>query len=63
MSEKEFLSPEELAEELHVPVRSIYAWRHKGTGPKGLRLGRHVRFRRADVEVWLEAQADRPRSA
>lgn len=49
---------EALAEELGVPVRTIYAWRSRGLGPRGYKIGKHVRFRRADVEAWLERQAD-----
>ena len=53
-----------LASELGVPVGTIYAWRHRGLGPRGYRIGKHVRYRRADIEAWLELQADpRPVSA
>lgn len=54
------LTPEELAAHLKIPVSTIYAWRYKGRGPKGSKVGRHVRYKRADVEAWLEANADRP---
>lgn len=56
--ENDWLTPEELAAELKVPVSTIYAWRYKGTGPKGSRIGRHVRFRRVDVDEWAERNAD-----
>lgn len=46
----------ELAEYLDVPVKTIYAWRYHGVGPRGFRVGRHVRFRWRDVEVWLAEQ-------
>jgi excisionase family DNA binding protein len=49
----------ELAAFLQVPVGTIYQWRHRGIGPAGLRVGRHVRYRLRDVEAWLEA-ASRP---
>jgi excisionase family DNA binding protein len=48
----------EVAELLNVPVTTLYAWRHKGEGPPGYRIGRHVRYRWTAVEVWLEQQAD-----
>lgn len=47
---------EQLAKYLHVPVKTIYKWRETDTGPRGLRIGKHVRFRRADVFEWLEAR-------
>lgn len=52
------LSTKELAEYLAVPVQTIYAWRARGDGPRGFRVGRHVRFRAEDVEAWLDRQAD-----
>jgi excisionase family DNA binding protein len=53
----EFLSPEDLAAELRVPLATVYGWRYKGTGPRALKVGRHVRYRREDVDAWLDAQA------
>ena len=53
---------EVLADELGVPIGTIYAWRHRGLGPRGYRIGKHVRFRRSDIEAWLALQAD-PRPA
>jgi excisionase family DNA binding protein len=58
-----WLSPELLANELDLPTRTIYGWRTKGGGPRGYRIGRHVRFKREDVEAWLETRADDPRGA
>lgn len=60
----DFLTTEELAAYLKVPVPTIRMWRHNGTGPKGVRLGRHVRYRRTDVDRWIEAneRAQRPRA-
>lgn len=57
----EWLKIETLAEELGVPVRTIYAWRTQGKGPRGARFGKHVRFRRSAVDAWAESCAD-PRS-
>jgi excisionase family DNA binding protein len=52
------LSPAELAEYLDVPLRTVYVWRSVGTGPQGIRVGKHVRYRPADVDRWLDQQAD-----
>jgi excisionase family DNA binding protein len=49
----------DLSEMLGVPVDTLYGWRHRGEGPAGYRVGRHVRYRRAAVEAWLDTQADR----
>jgi excisionase family DNA binding protein len=48
------LSLSELSELLGVPVATLYGWRHRGDGLAGYRVGRHVRYRRAEVEEWLE---------
>lgn len=47
----------ETAEHLQVPVKTLYAWRLRSTGPPGIRVGRYVRYRPADVEQWLDDQA------
>lgn len=51
------LQPEEVAEFYAVPELTLTRWRAKGTGPRYFRVGRHVRYRREDVEAWLEEQA------
>jgi excisionase family DNA binding protein len=49
----------ELSEMLGVPVDTLCGWRHRGEGPRGYRVGRHVRYRREAVEAWLDTPADR----
>jgi excisionase family DNA binding protein len=48
----------DLSAMLGVPIDTLYGWRHRGLGPAGYRIGRHVRYRRATVEAWLARQAD-----
>ncbi len=50
----QMLSPSAVAEMLDIPIATIYAWRHRGEGPPGFRVGRHVRYRAADVELWID---------
>lgn len=56
-----WLSPEALSRYVDVPLQTVYGWNSKGTGPRRSRVGRHVRYRLADVDAWLESQADKPR--
>ncbi|MCF6507381.1 helix-turn-helix domain-containing protein [Blastococcus sp. MG754426] len=56
------LSAQELADFLGVPLGTLYQWRTKGSGPRGMRVGKHVRYRRTDVDAWLDQQADQPRA-
>jgi excisionase family DNA binding protein len=55
MIDEPLLTVDDLARLLCVPARTIYAWRYKGSGPSGIKVGRHLRFRRSDVEQWLRA--------
>ena len=57
-SDSSLLTVNDLARLLRVPRGTIYAWRTRGEGPKGLRIGRHVRFRLEDVEAWLRTRED-----
>lgn len=50
---EKLLSVDEVAEILGVPKATIYRWRYIGTGPRGIPVGRYVRFRPAEVERWL----------
>lgn len=52
----EWLGPDDLAAEFKVPVGTIYQWRSKHYGPKGIRVGRHVRYSRREVERWTAEQ-------
>ena len=56
------MSAQEVAEILKVPIATLYQWRHKGEGPRGFRVGRHVRYDEREVRAWLELRAD-PRPA
>jgi predicted DNA-binding transcriptional regulator AlpA len=57
-AEERLWTPEEVSAFLgDIPVATLYQWRHKGKGPKSRRVGRHLRYRPADVRVWVEKQA------
>jgi excisionase family DNA binding protein len=52
------LSPQELADYLAIPVATVYQWRHRGDGPRGFRVGKHVRYRWSEILTWLHEHAD-----
>jgi excisionase family DNA binding protein len=62
IADERLMTIADLSTMLGVPVDTLYGWRHRGEGPRGYRIGRHVRFRRSSVEAWLEEQADRRQS-
>ncbi len=53
-------SPSDVAEYLGVPVKTLYQWRYLGVGPPALRVGRYVRYRRSDVEQWVQQRIEVP---
>lgn len=52
----EILTPKEAGEYLQVPEGTLRQWRYLAQGPPYCRAGRAIRYRRADVDRWLEAQ-------
>lgn len=48
------LSDTEVADRLGVSRFTVRAWRHKGQGPRFMKMGRAVRYRPEDVEAFKE---------
>ncbi len=40
---------------LRLSVRTLQAWRHQRHGPAFVRAGRAIRYRRADLVAWIDA--------
>jgi excisionase family DNA binding protein len=55
MVAEKHLTPEDLAERVRVPVSTVYQWNSRGGGPRFMRVGRYVRYKIADVNVWEES--------
>lgn len=51
------MTVEEVAAYLRKPVRTLYAWRYRREGPPAFKVGRHIRYRKVDVDAWLETRA------
>ncbi len=51
------LTEREVAELLGLSVATLRAWRHRGKGPRFLRLGRSVRYLPADLDDFVRASA------
>ncbi|GFH64325.1 helix-turn-helix domain-containing protein [Streptomyces diastaticus] len=51
-----YLTPEDLAALLVVPIETIYAWRKRRIGPPGFRVGRHLRYDPTAVRTWIDTQ-------
>ncbi|HSC26100.1 MAG TPA: response regulator [Vicinamibacterales bacterium] len=59
MAEESFLTTEEVLDYLQVNLRTVYRLIKAGKLP-AVRVGRQWRFRKRDIDAWLEAQ--RPRA-
>jgi excisionase family DNA binding protein len=52
----QLMSPSEVADWLRVSISTVYHWGQTGSGPVSFRVGKHLRYRREDVERWLADQ-------
>jgi excisionase family DNA binding protein len=50
---------QDVAAHFGVAVTTIYGWRVRNEGPRGIRVGGQVRFRPSDVRAWEEERADK----
>lgn len=46
----------EVAELTGLPVNTLRFWRHQGSGPRSIKLGRRVVYRERDVVDWIDEQ-------
>ncbi|MEV5938296.1 helix-turn-helix domain-containing protein [Streptomyces sp. NPDC051994] len=52
-----YLTPEDLVVMFSLPsVETVYAWRRKGVGPTGFRVGKHIRYDPTAVARWVAEQ-------
>jgi excisionase family DNA binding protein len=55
MAEDRLWTAQEVAYYLGVPVQTLYQWKCEGKGPACRRIGRHLRYRPADVRAWVDS--------
>ncbi|MFF9279574.1 helix-turn-helix transcriptional regulator [Streptomyces griseosporeus] len=53
-----FMTTKELADHVRKTPSTIRGWRHRGTGPRGTKVGREVLYRRDVVAAWLRQRED-----
>jgi Helix-turn-helix domain len=49
-------TPQEVADYLRKPVKTLTEWRYRGIGPAYKSIGRDVRYDWADVLAWVAQQ-------
>ena len=57
-AQHKLLTIQDLADLLSIPILTIYQWRSKHTGPRAMRIGRHLRWDAREVAAWLLTQLD-----
>lgn len=50
-----WLTTAEVAQRLRQPESTVRYWRHQGTGPHGIRIGRRIVYRTSEVERFERA--------
>jgi len=58
----EMLTLQEACHFLRIPEGTLRYWRHLGAGPRSFKIGRHVRYWRTDLILWLTEQTNRPQN-
>lgn len=52
----ELLNEDQAAELITMRPQTLAVWRMKGIGPKFMRVGRLVRYRKSDLLAWLDSR-------
>ncbi|NIL59524.1 helix-turn-helix transcriptional regulator [Salinispora arenicola] len=52
------LTIDDVATWLRKPKNTLYAWHSRGKGPRAIRVGNTLRYRRSEVDRWLNAHTD-----
>jgi hypothetical protein len=51
----DYLTPDMVAERLHLAKGTLANWRYRGEGPKYTKFGRKVRYLWSDLEDWAKS--------
>jgi excisionase family DNA binding protein len=51
----DLIGVEDVASIVGVSASTVRWWRQTGKGPRSARIGKHVKYRRVDVEEWIES--------
>ena len=57
---RDILTTGELADMLSVSERTLIRWRVQRVGPPWTKVGHAVRYRRRDVDAWMDSQRREP---
>jgi len=57
------VNDEEASEHLRLAPGTLRQWRYRGRGPAFVRVGGKVRYRRGDLDAWVERNRVDPASS
>jgi predicted DNA-binding transcriptional regulator AlpA len=60
---KEIDTPESTADYIGRPKATLAQWRWLGRGPRFIKIGGSVRYRKSDVDRWLDENTVEPKPA
>src|SRR5688572_25925451 len=52
------LTIDEVSDWLGVPKGTLYQWRSRSRGPRAIKLGNGIRYRRSEIENYLDLHTD-----
>jgi len=52
------LTIDEVSDWLGVPKGTLYQWRSRNQGPRGIKVGGGLRYRRSEVDAYLDRHTD-----
>lgn len=55
MTHPDIMTTAQAADYLQLAEQTLEGWRRKRTGPPFIRIKRAVRYRKSDIDTWLEA--------
>jgi excisionase family DNA binding protein len=57
-SQNELLTVDEVCDYLKISRSALYGLRRHGMAPPAIKIGRQLRFRRVDLDEWINAKPD-----
>jgi predicted DNA-binding transcriptional regulator AlpA len=64
VKDEQWLTSDEVVARYRLTSKAaLYAMRHRGTGPRGYRIGRVVMFKESELLAWEATRADPERTA
>jgi len=55
---EQLMTVDEVAELLQIPKSTLYYWRYQRQGPPAVRIGRALRYRKTDINAFVECSRD-----